>query len=166
MNHETCLLPSISQRAHPEIVLLILITYWQGTAQPERNKFSQWDVCGEREGDKTERSTQILSTWNHQSSTLKHETSAVGLQSWQLWCLLPPCNPNFVQDKVCRNTCGMWRVKHEERIKVFTSQMATQTHTFWNALCGRTNIISCLPEAASLVHWPSFSSWVLLPLPG
>lgn len=165
MNHETCLLPSISQRVHPEIVLLILITYWQGT-QPERNKFSHWDVCVVGGRETKQRSTQILSTWNHQSSTLKHETSAAGLQSWQLWCLLPLCNANFVQDKVCRNICGMWRVKYEERIKVFASQMTTQTHTFWNALCGRTNIISCLPEAASLVRWPSFSSWVLLPLPG
>lgn len=35
-----------------------------------------------------------------------------------------------------------------------------------NVLCVRMNIISCCSEAASLVHWPSFSSRVLLPLPG
>jgi len=45
MNHETGLLPLISERVHPEIVLLILIIYWQRTAQPQRSKFSQWDVC-------------------------------------------------------------------------------------------------------------------------
>lgn len=35
-----------------------------------------------------------------------------------------------------------------------------------NVLCVRTNTISCRSEEASLVHWPSFSSRVLPPLPG
>lgn len=78
MNHETCcLLALIPQRAHPEIVPLILMTYWQRTAQPVRSKFSQWGVCGVRENSGRKKHTDTF-TWNHQSSTLEHGTSAVG----------------------------------------------------------------------------------------
>lgn len=54
------------------------MTYWQRTVQPQRRKFS-WGggvEGGERDGEKEAQQTPF--TWNHKSSTLEHQTSAVG----------------------------------------------------------------------------------------
>lgn len=129
MNHETCcLLALIPQRAHPEIVPLILMTYWRRTARPPRSRFSQWGVCGVRENSDRKKHTDTF-TWNHQSSTLEHGTSAVGPRCQDSYGACSLCKPVCTR-QICRNTRGVWRVKYEERVNVFTCQMTTQTHTF------------------------------------
>lgn len=131
MNHETCCLLALTpQRAHPEILPLILMTYWQRTAQPPRSKFSQRCVCGVRENSDGKKHTDTF-TWNHQSSTLEHQTSAVGPHCQDSYGACSLFANRLVLDKqIRRNTCGMCRVKYEERVNVFTCQMTTQTHTF------------------------------------
>lgn len=77
MNHETGLLPLISERVHPEIVLLILIIYWQRTAQPQRSKFSQWDVrvVGGRETSRKKH-----------TDTVHMESSFLNFKTWNKCC--------------------------------------------------------------------------------